>query len=428
MNYRLGHTTIEDIRFGARTEVRERVLYIDKAEMEALLSEIPRIKKVKVELAHPGESIRIIPVKDVTEPRVKVDGPGVVFPGWVGGVETVGQGQTNILAGVAVVNCGRLVNFQEGIIDMTGPAADYVPYANTLNVVLLIEPEDGLGKHEHEAAERLVGLRAAAYLGETARNIEPDGLEQYELLSLPDKLARYGHLPRVVYVMMVLSQGLMHDTYVYGVDAKGILPTLLEPTELSDGAVISGNCAGPCHKNTTYSYQNNPIVRELMQRDRKELCFLGVILTNESAMLKGKERSSSYTAKIARMLGAEGAIISEDGGGNPETDLMLICRKLEELGIKTVLVTDEYAGRDGGSQGLADVVPEADAIVTNGNGNMLIDLPPMEKVLGYPDVVEIITGGFASSLREDGSMQVEIAALLSSCSEVGLGKLTCRTK
>ena len=42
-------------------------------------------------------------------------------------METVGQGQTNILAGVAVVNCGRLVNFQEGIIDMTGPAADYVP-------------------------------------------------------------------------------------------------------------------------------------------------------------------------------------------------------------------------------------------------------------------------------------------------------------
>ena len=75
--------------------------------------------------------------------------------------------------------------------------------ANTSNVVLLIEPEDAWGNTS--TSERLVGARAAAYLGETARIIEPDGLEQYELLSLPDKLARYGHLPRVVYVMMVLS-------------------------------------------------------------------------------------------------------------------------------------------------------------------------------------------------------------------------------
>ena len=30
------------------------------------------------------------------------------------------------------------------------------------------------------------------------------------------------------------------------------------------------------------------------------------------------------------------------------------CKKIEAKGIKTVLVTDEYAGRDGTSQSLAD--------------------------------------------------------------------------
>ena len=42
------------------------------------------------------------------------------------------------------------------------------------------------------------------------------------------------------------SQGLLHDTYVYGVDAKQIVPTLLYPTELMDGAILSGNCVSAC--------------------------------------------------------------------------------------------------------------------------------------------------------------------------------------
>ena len=79
-------------------------------------------------------------------------------------------------------------------------------------------------------------------------------------------------------------------------------------------------------------------------------------------------------------------------------------------------------------QGLADVVPEANAIVTNGNGNLPIVLPPMEKVYGYPEIVEIITGGHQGSLRSDGSTEVEIAAITSCCNEVGYGRLTCRTR
>jgi glycine reductase complex component B subunit alpha and beta len=428
MSYKLGRVKISDVQFGPATKIADKTLFINKQEIESLLGDTELIKGVTVELARPGESVRIIPVKDVLEPRVKVAGKGGVFPGFVNSVETVGEGQTNVLDGVAVVNCGRLVNFQEGLIDMSGPGAELVHFSRTNNVVLLIEPVDGLGKHEHEAAERLVGLKAATYLGEAARNVAVDELEEYDTDPLAEKLAKYGHLPKIVYVMMVISQGLMHDTYVYGLDAKGMLPTLLQPSELMDGAVISGNCAGPCHKNITFLYQNNPIVSELCRLHGKEICFLGVIVTNESAMLKEKERSSWYASKLARMIGADGAIISGDGGGNPETDLMMNCQKLESLGIKTVLVTDEYAGRDGGSQGLADIVPEADAIITNGNGNLPISLPPMDRVLGYPEVVEIITGGHQGSLKPDGSMDIEIAAIISCCNEVGYGRLTCKDK
>ena len=69
-----------------------------------------------------------------------------------------------------------------------------------------------------------------------------DAWEEYECLNLAEGIKRYLTCPRVAYVYMLQSQGLLHDTYVYGVDAKRILPTLLSPTEVMDGAIISGNC------------------------------------------------------------------------------------------------------------------------------------------------------------------------------------------
>jgi hypothetical protein len=47
--------------------------------------------------------VRIIPVKDVIEPRCKLEGKGECFPGFIGGSETVGNGATLVLKGAAVV-------------------------------------------------------------------------------------------------------------------------------------------------------------------------------------------------------------------------------------------------------------------------------------------------------------------------------------
>ena len=45
------------------------------------------------------------------------------------------------------------------------------------------------------------------------------------------------------------------------------------------------------------------------------------------------------------------------------------CKKIEGKGVKTVIITDEYAGRDGASQSLADADVAANAVVTGGNAN-----------------------------------------------------------
>jgi sarcosine reductase len=207
---------------------------------------------------------------------------------------------------------------------------------------------------------------------------------------------------------------------------KQSLSTMLYPTELMDGAVISGNCVSACDKNTTYHHLNNPVVRDLFAKHGTELNFVGVIITNENVYLADKERSSDWSAKLAELLGVDGVIISQEGFGNPDTDLIMNCKKIEAKGIKTVIITDEYAGRDGASQSLADADVSANAVVTGGNANMVINLPPMEKVIGHPDVANVIAGGFDGSLQPDGSIVAELQVITGATNELGFNKLSAR--
>ena len=124
------------------------------------------------------------------------------------------------------------------------------------------------------------------------------------------------------------------------------------------------------------------------------------------------------------MLALDSVIISEEGFGNPDADLMMNCTKIEKKGIKTVLVTDEYAGRDGGSQSLADADPLGNACVTAGNANEVILLPKMDKVIGTLDYVNKIAGGNENSMRADGTIEIEIQAITGATSEVGFHTLS----
>lgn len=428
MRLEIGNVLIKDVQFGQETKVENGVLYVNKEDIINLCKEDEHIKSVDVEIARPGESVRITPVKDVVEPRVKVEGPGGVFPGILSKVDVVGSGKTNVLKGCAVMTTGKIVGFQEGIVDMTGPGAQYTPFSKTNNIVVIAEPVDGLKQHEHEKALRYCGFKTAAYLAEAARNLTPDETEVYETLPLMEGAEKFKGLPRVAYVQMLQSQGLLHDTYVYGVDAKQIVPTILYPTEVFDGAIISGNCVSSCDKNPSYVHMNNPVVKELYKEHGKTINFVGMIITNENVYLADKERSSNWTAKLTRYLDLDGAVVSQEGFGNPDTDLIMNCKKIEGQGVKTVIITDEYAGRDGASQSLADADKAADAVITGGNANELIELPKMDKVIGRPEFIDTIAGGFDGSLKADGSVTVEIQAITGATSEVGFGYLTARGK
>ena len=427
MRLELGKIFIKDIQFASESKIENNVLYVNKDELRKAIWDDEAIVSVEFDIAKPGESVRITPVKDVIEPRVKVEGRGGIFPGVLSKVDTVGEGKTIALKGMAVVTTGKIVGFQEGIVDMTGPGAQYTPFSKLNNLVIIAEPAEGIKQHEHEKAVRYIGFKAAKYLGELARNLQPEETKVYETKPLLEQIAEYPNLPKVGYVYMLQTQGLLHDTYVYGVDAKQIVPTILYPTEIMDGAIVSGNCVSACDKNPTYVHLNNGVIEELYEKHGKEINFLGVIITNENVYLADKERSSNWTAKFTKYLGLDAAIVSQEGFGNPDTDLIMNCKKIETEGVKTVIVTDEYAGQNGASQSLADADPKANAVVTGGNANQLIVLPKLDKIIGHIDVVNVIAGGHHDSLKEDGTIEVEIQAITGATNETGFGYLTAKT-
>ncbi|MFC2705014.1 MAG: glycine/sarcosine/betaine reductase component B subunit [Olsenella profusa] len=415
---------IKDVGAGDRTEVRDGILTVNVDELRQLVMRDSKVASVSVDFARPGERVRIIPVKDVIEPRYQVDRDGNGFPGATSKYVQCGNGKVNVLKGAAIVTIGDIVGFQEGVIDMWGEGAKWTPFSKTLNIVVDVSAVDGLEPHERETVMRTAGLTAAEYVGAAARNVTPDETKVFELGSLDEEAARYPDLPKVAYVEMTISQGLLHDVYLYGCDAKQLIPTWLHPNEELDGAVVSGNCVAACDKITTYQHQNNSLIEDLYAQHGKTINYVGNIVSPELTTLDGKFRTCDYTAKLCELLGADGVIVSEEGYGNPDSDLVMISQRLERRGIKTTLVTDECSGWDGKSQPLADTAREAVAVVSTGNVSKVVELGVADKVLGDAEAVQTLAGGWQGCIDEAGNIKAELNAVIGSTSEIGYHNCT----
>lgn len=425
MTYELRKVQIKDVRLGAENGISRGVLTINEQNIIDLIKEDKRIKSVEIQIARPGESVRILPVKDVIEPRAKLDGD--TFPGICSEIEEAGLGITYALKDCAVVTTGPIVGFQEGLIDMSGPGADYSIFSKLNNIVIQIFKADSADQHEHEQAVRKAGIKVAKHIGRIAVTCEDYISEVIEWKNIGEKYQEYPELPKVVYVYNCMAQGLLHDTYYYGRDAKMMVPTLLNPLEVADGAIVSGNCVSPGSKTTTYHHQNNAVINQCLARHGKEINFMGIILNPLMVTLKEKYRDCMLTVKYAEMLGAEGAIISQEGFGNPTTDLMITCRGLENKGIKTVIITNEDAGIDGMSESLPDIVSEANAIISTGNSNATVMLPKMDRIIGQLQEIARVTGGNVDSIQDDGRLLVEIHGIMGSHNLQGSTQLSAIT-
>ncbi|MHB1043071.1 MAG: glycine/sarcosine/betaine reductase component B subunit, partial [Eubacteriales bacterium] len=137
MKLELCRFKVRDAVFGASTGLKQGKLYINKEELIGFINRDSLFESVDVEIARPGEPVRVVHVMDAVEPRLKAAGGDSAFPGVLGRMEIAGSGRTNVLDGVAVLQTGQRQGIQEGIVDMSGPGAGFSIFSRTVNVVLL---------------------------------------------------------------------------------------------------------------------------------------------------------------------------------------------------------------------------------------------------------------------------------------------------
>jgi glycine reductase complex component B subunit alpha and beta len=367
---------VRRIEFGDQLALAGGVLRVPRTEAEGCF-ESPALGSVTLSVAAPGESVRIVKVLDAVEPRTKASGGGGIFPGFVGPADAdVGSGVTHVLRGAAVVVAGYLPRAQEAVIDMSGPAADLSPLARTVNLVVEFEPAADAKWEDVDAALRLGALRLAARLAEAALDSEPDEVEQ------PLDPAAADGLPKVAALTNLQTQGTFKDVFVYGKSFAGEQPRIVDPGEIDDGAVVSGQFGHPSLKNPTYVHQNHPVAAALRARHGVDLCFAGVVLSPEPVAMAAKEDISAAAARLCAEAGFDAVIVTKEGGGNADADMALKMDALEELGITAVGLFAEMSGVDGTGPPIVVPPERATAMVSTGNYDHRLALPAVERAYG----------------------------------------------
>ncbi len=420
MRLEIGNFYVKDIVFGNELSYEDGILTIEKEAALNYIRQDERITEAELYIAKPGDQIRMCPVKEAIEPRVRPDGRSA-FPGYTGDMTRAGEGVTYALKNCSVLVVGRhWGGFQDGIIDMSGEGQKYTLFGQLMNIVLVADTNEEFEKHEQQKkndALRRAGHKLAEYIANCVKELEPEEAEVFDLGAMIKRGEEVEKLPSVVYVMQPQSQmeELGYNDLAYGWDMNRMLPTVMHPNEVLDGAIVSGSFMPVSSKWSTYDFQNCPNIKALYKEHGKTINFLGVIMSNLNVALEQKERAALYVAQIANTLGADGAVVAEEGYGNPDADFVGCIVALEDAGVKTVGISNECTGRDGQSQPLVTLDEKCDAIVSCGNVSELIELPPMETVLGELQALgrDGLSGGWAAdeklgpSVREDGSIIME---------------------
>jgi sarcosine reductase len=404
---------VDALEIGDTTRYEGQRLVVGRDDVADAFAD-PALATVRPHAASPGDRVRIVKPLDVVEPRSR--GPeGGTFPGWLVPVNRPRGGRTHVLRGAAVLAAGFLPRNQEGLVDMSGPAAELSPFARTHNVVVEFDPAEDASWADVDAAVRRGLLRLAVHLADAAAGAPADAVEQ---VVRPHPAGEpTGGLPRVGVITNLQTQGAFKDVFVYGRSMAGSLPTLIDPAEVEDGAVVSGQYGHPALRNPTYLHQNHPVVAALAARDGTDLWFGGLVLCPEPVDQASKELVSEHAAWLCRAAGLDAVIVTKEGAGNADNDLALKVDALEAAGVPVVALYAEMSGPDGTGPPLV-AGPRKGSLVSTGNYDQRVALPAVERALGGARL------GIADAPAE-AAVEVPVAAILSALSPIGAGRFSC---
>jgi sarcosine reductase len=379
--------TVESLAFGPRTALSHHHLQVDRDGLRSALLEDGRLSDVDLQLVAPGESCRIVGVSDIVEPRAKIDPAGRDFPGALTSVQAVGSGATRVLRGAAVTIVHPSDRLPGHVIDMRSrpvhghAATDVSRFAGLNHVVLLPTFAPGVAGDDANNAIRMAVLRAAVWLASAADVTESDAEhEAFELTPVDERL------PRVAYVYQLHSHQrptVPGEPLMYGDNCRHLLPTILHPNEILDGAVVR---AYGYSNMETYGIQNHGVITDLYARHGTDLNFVGVVVYVANQLAAERQRATLLASNLVKYtLKANGAIFTKSGGGAPNVDMALIAARCEDLGIKTSLILWESGAPGAGDEDAALFnTPSLDAIVNIGATQLRLDLAPVDRVVAPP--------------------------------------------
>ena len=421
MKLSIGNLYVKDVVFGEADSFKDGILTINKqAAIDYLMGEDEHITSLDIVIARPGDDTRIVPVIETIEPRCRMDGR-TLFPGVTGDLVPCGDGELKAFKQCCVsVVGGTWGSFGDGVIDMGGEGAKHTYWSKLINICMVGETDEEDERHEQQKtnhALRWAGHRFAEWIGQIAKDLEPEDTEEYVFDPVLKRSPERANLPNVAIVLQPQSQmeTLGYNDLIYGWDMNRYLPSFVSPTEVLDGMMISGSFMPSSSKWSTYEFQNFPTIKELFAEDGKSLNFVGVIMSNLNVALDQKERSAIMVRNIALNLGVDYAIVTEEGYGNPDADYVRCQVILEDAGIPVVGISNECTGRDGKSQPLVTLDEKLVALVSSGNVSELSELPACKTVIGCLEAMnrDGLSGSWGydeilgKSARDDGSIIME---------------------
>ena len=432
MRLEIAEFPVSKIRLGNRFRYENEVLDVDEGALTALVLEDSRITEATLAVAAPGEKTRITGIRDIVEPRHKVSGSGQVFPGILGAVENVGDGRTHRLSGMTVIaaaaydgtiRAGTTIP-RSAILDMSGPGAEVSRFSSYLHLVLSFSIAPGLGELDAHSAIQMAEYKVAQRLAQITEDLSPAKISIYDLSEKDPKL------PNVMLVQGCITdpQHVHSGVGYYGLSLRNSMATFVHPNELFDGAVtVDTTRSGRGYYPATWDWQNHPLVLELYAAHGKSVNFGGVIMQRiRFENHHGKEVGAQNAARLAKAMGADGALVTWIGGGNAFVDVMLTVRACERNGIKTTLVTYENGGKEGKDSPVLFYLSEADAVVSTGSLDKVLELPGMDRVVGPYEEIKIFPFPGAAFLPAKGALSLEARDVMMGGADIwGQGNFRC---
>jgi glycine reductase len=172
-----------------------------------------------------------------------------------------------------------------------------------------------------------------------------------------------------------------------------MLPTIIHPNEILDGALVS---AMTIRGMETYTLQNHALIKELYNRHGKDLIFAGVIIYAASMDPSKRERNALIASSLAsNVLHADGVLLTKLHGGMPSVDQALVAEACEDLGIKTTLFVHLFNSGSSLMEGAALAsLPTLHSVINVGQTLERIHLPRGKKILGGSAATPIYCADF----------------------------------